>query len=86
MIMNTSILNKKDIKKIADELKLELAPVLRKLEQNEKILNPTQKQSIAYYDEQIKLAEDDDRRRELERQREYWLQKYMLQNKSKYIK
>jgi len=84
--MNKSILNNKDIKTIAAKLKLELIPALKKLELDEEILTPMQKQSIEHYDLEIQTAINAEKRQALKIQREYWLQYYLLQNKRKLLK
>lgn len=77
------MLNSKDIKNIAAEVSREIEPILKKLERDEKNLLPMQKENIAIIDAKIQQAASDEERRSLEMEREYWLQKYILQNKRK---
>lgn len=77
------MLNSKDIKNIAAEVSREIEPILKKMERDEKNLLPMQKENIAIIDAKIQQAASDEERRSLEMEREYWLQKYILQNKRK---
>lgn len=77
------MLNSKDIKNIAAEVSREIEPIFKKMERDEKNLLPMQKENIAIIDAKIQQAANDEDRRSLEIEREYWLQKYILQNKRK---
>lgn len=77
------MLNSKDIKNIAAEVSREIEPILKKMERDEKNLLPMQKENIAIIDAKIQQAASDEERHELEMEREYWLQYYILQNKRK---
>jgi len=81
--MENFTLSSNDLKNIAAEVSRRITPTLKQLERDEKTLSPMQKESIAIIDAKIQQAVNDEERRSLEMEREYWLQKYILQNKRK---